>query len=165
MLEKMRYILYTVLYEKCYFWYYEIQEDKIMAVVAELIKEENGALSFGNYELDSKTKLDGFDFKGDKYKIKTFNEITKLEKNGSFVYESVPGTAVHGFQASDTEVEFEVEGLEDSQITLELEAGQEYVTVIDGNSTGSVKTNLGGKLNLSVELNPGQSSTIRIEKQ
>lgn len=136
-----------------------------MAVVTELIKEENGALSFGNYELASKTKFDGFDFKGDKYKIKTFNEITKLEKNGSFVYESVPGTAVHGFKATDTVVEFEVEGLEDSQITLELEAGQEYVTVIDGNSAGSVKTNLGGKLNLSVELNPGQSSTIRVEKQ
>ena len=135
-----------------------------MAVITELIKEENGALSFGNFELESKTKLDGFDFQGDKYKVKTFNEITKLEKNGSFVYESVPGTAVHGFRASDSLVEFEVEGLEDSQITLELEAGQEYVTVIDGVSAGSVKTNLGGKLNLGVELNPGQVSTIKIEK-
>lgn len=143
----------------------ELQEDKQMAVVAELIKEENGALSFGNYELDSKTKLDGFEFKGDKYKIKTFQEITKLEKNGSFVYESVPGTAVHGFLAEENLVQFEVEGMEDSQITLELEAGQEYITVIDGHSTGSVKTNLGGKLNLSVELNPGQVSTIKIEKQ
>ena len=114
--------------------------------------------------MDSKTKLDGFEFKGDKYKVKTFKEITKLEKNGSFVYESVPGTAVHGFDASDNTVEFQVEGTEDSQITLELEAGQEYVTVIDGTSAGSVKTNLGGKLNLSVELNPGQVSTIKIEK-
>lgn len=136
-----------------------------MAVVTELIKEENGALSFGNYELASKTKLDGFDFKGDKYKVKTFNEITKLEKNGSFVYESVPGTVVHNFRASDSLVEFEVEGTEDSQITLELEAGQEYVTMIDGNSTGAMKTNLGGKLNLSVELNPGQISSIKIEKR
>ena len=33
-----------------------------MAVVSELIKEENGALCFGNYELPTKTKLDGFDF-------------------------------------------------------------------------------------------------------
>lgn len=136
-----------------------------MAVVGELIKEENGAISFGNYDLASKTKLDGFDFKGDKYKIKTFKEITKLEKNGSFVYESVPGTVVHGFKATDDVVEFEVEGLEDSQITLELEAGQEYITIIDGNSAGLVKTNLGGKLNLSVELNPGQISKIKIEKQ
>ena len=76
----------------------------------------------------------------------------------------MPGTAVHGFKAADDVVEFEVEGTEDSQITLELEAGQEYVTMIDGNSAGSVKTNLGGKLNLSVELNAGQISTIKIEK-
>ena len=135
-----------------------------MAVVNELIKEENGALRFGNFELAAKTKLDGFDFQGDKYKIKTFKEITKLERNGSFVYESVPGTVVHDFKSDDTSVEFKVEGTEDSQITLELEAGQDYVVVIDGNSTGSVKTNLGGKLNLSVELNPGQISEIKIEK-
>ncbi|MGN0494977.1 MAG: endosialidase [Lachnospiraceae bacterium] len=136
-----------------------------MAVVTELIKEENGALEFGNYELESKTKLDGFEFKGDKYKVKTFNEITKLEKNGSFVYESVPGTAVHDFKTADDVVTFNVEGIEDSQITLELEAGQEYLVIIDGKDTGLVKTNLGGKLNLSVELNPGQVSTIKVEKR
>ena len=65
-----------------------------MAVIDELIREEeNGSLSFGNYELTSKTKKDGFEYNGDSYKIKTFNEITKLERNGMFVYESVPGTA------------------------------------------------------------------------
>lgn len=136
-----------------------------MAVVEELIKNENGALSFGNYELDAKTKLDGFEFNGDKYKVKTFKEITKLERNGSFVYESVPGTVVHEFKTLDNGVNFKVEGLEDSQITLELEASQEYVVVIDGKSFGSVKTNLGGKINLSVELNSNVSSTIKIEKQ
>ena len=82
-----------------------------MAVIEELIREEeNGALSFGNYELTSKTKKDGFEYMGDSYKIKTFNEITKLEKNGSFVYESVPGTAVHEFRATGDKVEFVVEG-------------------------------------------------------
>ncbi len=135
-----------------------------MAVVSELIKEENGALCFGNYELTSKTKLDGFDFMGDKYKIKTFNEITKLERNGSFVYESVPGTAVHAFKVTENSLEFDVEGTEDSQITLELEAEQEYIAIINGNETGSVKTNLGGKLSLSVELNEGESSSIKITK-
>lgn len=135
-----------------------------MSVVSELIKEENGALCFGNYELDSKTKLDGFEFKGDQYKVKTFNEITKLERNGSFVYESVPGTAVHDFQTTADSVEFVVEGTEDSQVTLELEAGQEYVAIVNGKETGTVKTNLGGKLSLSVELNPGESSSIKIAK-
>ena len=37
-----------------------------MAVVTELIRtEENGTISFGNYELDSKTKVDNFEFGGD----------------------------------------------------------------------------------------------------
>lgn len=64
-----------------------------MATVKELLRAENdGTLSFGDYTLASKTKKDGFEFKGDLYKVKTFAEITKLEKNGMFVYESVPGT-------------------------------------------------------------------------
>ena len=55
-----------------------------MAAVKELLRAEtDGTLSFGDYTLDSKTKLDGFDFQGDIYKVKTFKEITKLEKNGS----------------------------------------------------------------------------------
>ena len=45
-----------------------------------------------------------------------------------------------------------------------MEAGQEYIAIINGNETGSVKTNLGGKLSLSVELNPGESSSIKIAK-
>ena len=52
-----------------------------MAVVEELIrKEEDGTLSFGNFELDTKKKLSDFEFEGDLYKVKTFKEITKLEK-------------------------------------------------------------------------------------
>ena len=69
-----------------------------MTVVKELIRSElDGTLSFGDYTLDTKTKKDGFEFQGDIYKVKTFKEITKLEKNGMFVYESVPGTAVEHF--------------------------------------------------------------------
>ena len=57
-----------------------------MAAVKELLRAEtDGTLSFGDYTLDSKTKLDGFEFQGDIYKVKTFKEITKLEKNGMFV--------------------------------------------------------------------------------
>ena len=56
-----------------------------MAAVKELLKAEaDGTLSFGDYTLGSKTKLDGFEFQGDLYKVKTFAEITKLEKNGMY---------------------------------------------------------------------------------
>lgn len=136
-----------------------------MAVVKELIREEeNGALSFGNYELREKTKQDGFVYNGDSYKIKTFYEITKLEKNGMFVYESVPGTAVHDFRATDKKVMFRIEGDKDAQITLELEAEKEYKVHVDDVYVGKMKTNLGGKLSLSVELEENDSIGVVIEK-
>ena len=131
----------------------------------ELIREEEtGALSFGNFALATKTKKDGFQYQGDSYKIKTFREITKLERNGMFVYESVPGTVVHDFRATDKAVNFVVEGEEDSQITLELEAEKEYKIHIDKVYVGKMKTNLGGKLNLSVELEPAKMVDILVEK-
>lgn len=136
-----------------------------MAVIDELIREEEtGALSFGNFALATKTKKDGFQYQGDSYKIKTFREITKLERNGVFVYESVPGTVVHDFRATDKAVNFVVEGEEDSQITLELEAEKEYKIHIDKVYVGKMKTNLGGKLNLSVELEPAKMVDILVEK-
>ena len=136
-----------------------------MAVIDELIREEEtGALSFGNFALATKTKKDGFQYQGDSYKIKPFREITKLERNGMFVYESVPGTVVHDFRATDKAVNFVVEGEEDSQITLELEAEKEYKIHIDKVYVGKMKTNLGGKLNLSVELEPAKMVDILVEK-
>ena len=43
-----------------------------MAIVAELLRaEEDGTLSFGNYTLDTKSKLSDFEHDGDIYKVKT----------------------------------------------------------------------------------------------
>lgn len=136
-----------------------------MAVVKELIRsEKDGALSFGDYTLDAKSKLSDFEHGGDVYKVKTFYEITKLERNGSFVYESVPGTAVNNFQATDNGVSFEVEGKEDAQITLELEEGVKYDISIDGVDAGAMTTNMGGKLVLSVEFNGEKPVAVKVKK-
>ena len=136
-----------------------------MATVKELLRAENdGTLSFGDYTLASKTKKDGFEFKGDLYKVKTFAEITKLEKNGMFVYESVPGTSVFHLEQDGTTMSFEVQGFEDSQITVELEAETEYQVFIDGASTGTMTTNLGGKLSFSVELDTNTKAEVKIVK-
>lgn len=52
-----------------------------MSVIEELIRRDDaGTLSFGNYQLDAKTKKSDFHYEGASYKIKTFKEITKLEK-------------------------------------------------------------------------------------
>ena len=125
-----------------------------MAVVEELIRVENeNGLSFGDYTLNAKKKVSDFEFHGDMYKVKTYRDITKLEKNELFVYESVPGTSVFDFEETDARTEFEVEGFEDTQITLELEAEQEYEVFVN---IGRMTTNLGGKLVLSVELGSTQ---------
>ena len=63
---------------------------------------------------------------------------------------------------TEKEVNFVVEGYTDSQITLELEAEREYRIYIDDANAGKMKTNAGGKLMLSVELNQGEESKIRI---
>ena len=137
-----------------------------MAVISELIRcESDGTISFGDYSLDQKSKLDNVKHQGDIYKVKTFKEITKLERNGMFVYESVPGTAVEHLDATEQGISFTVEGAEDAQITLELEEETEYEITIDGNSAGIMKTNLGGKLNMSVELQGVESVAIKVEKR
>ena len=63
----------------------------------ELIRTGANGIGFGDYTLTEKSKLSDVPYLGDYYKVKTFCEITKLEKNGSFVYESVPGTRVEDF--------------------------------------------------------------------
>ena len=137
-----------------------------MAAVKELLRAEaDGTLSFGDYTLDSKTKLDGFEFQGDLYKVKTFAEITKLEKNGMFVYESVPGTAVENFKSSESEVVFHVSETTDAQFTLELEADNEYVVYMDDVNVGEMKTNLSGKLSVSAELDEEHPVAVRVVRK
>ena len=137
-----------------------------MPVIEELIRtEKDGSISFGNYKLDKKAKLENFEHKGDLYKVKTYHEITKLERNGMFVYASVPGTAVEHFVAEDWGVEFLVESAEDVQITVQLEDDTEYEVFVDGSSIGHIKTNMSGKLAFSVSLNDGAVSQVKIVRQ
>lgn len=137
-----------------------------MGVISELIRTEaNGSISFGDYTLASKTKKDNFKHGTDQYKVKTFREITKLECNGIFVYESVPGTAVNGLEFTENEVSFQVEGPEDAEITLGLSDSTEYEVFINDENAGTMKTNLGGKLTLSVELGGDSHTAVRIVKK
>lgn len=137
-----------------------------MAIVEELLRNEsNGTVSFGNHKLEKKAKVEDFEHAGDLLKVKTFHEITKLEKNGLFLYESVPGTSVLNFQEKESGVEFVVEGDEDAQVTVGLNDDTEYEVFIGDRSIGTMKTGLGGKLSLSVELqNAGEVSVKIVQK-
>ena len=137
-----------------------------MPVIESLIRSEaDGTISFGNYKLETKSKLQAFEHAGDLYKIKTYCEITKLERNGSFVYESVPGTAVERFSVNHDGVDFTVESDKDAQITVQLEDDAEYEVYVGDVSVGGMKTNMSGKLVVSVELSEGAASHVRIVKR
>lgn len=137
-----------------------------MTVVSELLRaDEEGTLSFGDYTLVSKTKLDGFEFHGDLYKVKTFKEITKLEKNGMIAYESVPGTTVQHFKVTEDGVSFKVYGEEGAQFTVGLAEESEYEVYVNGKSVGKMTTKLSGKLSASVELSEDDGVEIEIVKR
>lgn len=136
-----------------------------MAVIKELIRKEvNGAVSFGNYKLDEKGKVDDFDNAGDLYKVKTFKTMTKLEKNGLFLYESVPGTSAINFIENENGVSFFVAGNGDAQITVGLQEDTEYEIFVEEASVGKAKTNMGGKLTFTVTLTDGEEVAVKVQK-
>ena len=137
-----------------------------MSAISELIRSEaDGTISFGNYELPAKSKKSDFEHDGDLYKVKTFKEITKLERNGMFVYESVPGTAVENFKATENVVSFKVCGETDFQFTLGMEADAEYVVYMDDVNIGDMTTNLSGKLSVSAEAEAGKEIEIKVVRK
>lgn len=136
-----------------------------MAVVEALIQTEtDGSLSFGNHSLAEKAKKEDFEHGGDLYKVKMYAVMTKLEKNGLFAYESVPGTSVTHFTEDAEGVTFTVEGKEDAQLTIGLEDETEYQVLVDGTDIGRMSTNVGGKLNIGVELSGAGEVTVQIRK-
>ncbi len=136
-----------------------------MGNVSELIRfESDGTISFGDYSLPERAKLDGVEHEGDIYKIKTYKERTKFKRNGMLVYESVPGTAVHGFKATAEGIAFNVEGPADAQITVELAPETEYTITIGEGAPSPIKTNFGGKLNFSVILEDVDSVSVTIKQ-
>ena len=85
------------------------------------------------------------------------DELMKLEvKNIFFSFGETQ--VLHG-------VSFEVEGPKDAQVIIGLEDDAEYEIFIDGASTGTMKTNMGGKLVLSVEAGAADSVPVKVVKR
>lgn len=135
-----------------------------MLVIEELIRiEEDNTISFGNYLMEDKKKVIDFEIGGNLYNVKTFNEITRLEKDSKLLYESVPGTAVHNFLLDEKIIKFKVAGDKDANITLGLEKDNTYKIYIDDVQVDRVKSNLAGKLTFSLSFQ-NELKNIRIEK-
>lgn len=126
--------------------------------------EQDGTISFGDFSLNEKSKKQDFEHQGDLYKVKTFYEITKLERNGMFVYESVPGTTVSHFSESDEGIACLLEGYKASQVTVQLEEDTPYKIYEDGLLTGEITTNVSGKLGINMDLEDGKTVELKIVK-
>jgi hypothetical protein len=136
-----------------------------MSVVKELLCPGTGdSINFGNHKLTDKAKKEDFEHGGSMWKVKTFKGITRLEKNGMFVYESVPGTSVHEFCETEDGLAFVVDGDEDAQITVDLAEATEYEVYVAEESVGKMKTNLSGNLSFAVKLAGGGEVTVKIVK-
>ena len=59
---------------------------------------------------------------------------------------------------------FTVKGSADTQITIGMEEEQEYKVLLDGENAGFDTTNLGGKMNLSIDLSSGKSVAVEVKK-
>ena len=142
------------------------QEETVRAGIKELIRtEEDNTLSFGNYDLPTKGQVSDYVFDGDVYKVKTFHDITRLEKNETFAYESTPGTVVTDYKETEDTLSFIVNGFQDTQIIVAVEDDTEYQVSVDDAVIENYETNLSGKIVISLELEPGCVKKVQICKK
>jgi hypothetical protein len=122
---------------------------------------ENNSLCFGNYRAKDKIKVDNFEHMGNLYSLRSHHLVTRLEKNGELLIESVPGATFTNFTTSETGYEFEVSGLQDGQITLGLAPETPYTLQINacGNPSAAA-TNRSGKLSFSIELSEDPKKVV-----
>ena len=92
-------------------------------------------------------------------------ELFRSEENGTLSF----GDYTLDTKAKKDKIEFEGDMYKvktfKTMTKLEVEPEQEYRVYIDNINVGNMKANLGGKLTLSVELNPGMTAMVRVKKQ
>ena len=71
---------------------------------------------------------------------------------------------MNGFVADENGVKFLVSGKEDAQLTVGLTADEAYNVFVNGENIGEMKTNMSGKLSISVELAEGNEVSVKITK-
>jgi hypothetical protein len=135
-----------------------------MAVVTEGIRaREDGTIDFGNYLLADKLKINDFPQNGSLYRLRTHKAMTRLEKEGNLLLESVPGAAFFGFSVNERAVSFSAEGDDNTQITVELEPEQTYSLKVADSDLGCVKSTMSGKITFSLDLTD-EAKSVRLEK-
>ena len=76
----------------------------------------------------------------------------------------MPGTTVTDFTETADSMEFTVSGKGSVSITLGLADDTLYKVKEDDKETGTVKTGLGGKLSLSLDLSNNRKAVVSVKK-
>ncbi len=133
-----------------------------MAAEKELIyTEADGSLGFGDYTRNEKGKVNAFEANGDQYRLRTFYETTKLEKNEAFAYESEPGTTVTDYKETEEGVSFIVSGIGSTDIILAVPDVPRARVWMDGSEVAA-DTSLTGKISFRVSLPEGEQHQILV---
>lgn len=127
--------------------------------------ESDKTLSFGNFQSDTKQKIDNFMFAKDIYNLRTYKQVTKLEKNEEFLLETNPGSAINNFfKQNKDQVSFTVEGFANTIITLQLNEDTLYRVSSGKANLGNTKSNSSGKVKFSIDLSNGKPQNVLVEK-
>jgi hypothetical protein len=121
--------------------------------MTEGISVNGDAISFGDYRSRFKVKINDYEYMGARYSLRTHGEMTRLQKNGELLYESVPGSRVRDLRLDERSASFGVEGDGCAQIILELKPNTKYRVFIDDVTVDSnAVSNSSGKINFSLPL-------------
>ena len=117
---------------------------------------KDGKLNFGNYAVTEKIKINDFEHMGNVYSLRAHDQVTRLEKNGELLLETVPGSAIFDFVFDEKGCAFVIESNTGVQVTLGLAPETAYdLAIFDAKGAETheeIETNRSGKLSFGVEL-------------
>jgi len=138
-----------------------------MTEMPKIIIAEADGLCFGDYSAKEKIKVNDFAHMGDVYSLRAHNLVTRLEKNGELLFESVPGVAIFGFDCAGDNCRFEIESPANVQITLGMAPETKYDlaigTAITSQTHEEITANRSGKLSFGVQFE-GEKKKVALQK-
>jgi len=127
-----------------------------MGIISEGIRiNENGSISFGDYLVAEKLKINDFSHGGANYSLRTHKDVTRLERNGELLFEAVPGAAVHDFVIAEDACQFGISGSGGCMVTICLEPQTEYsytTCATDGHPVSITANRQSGKATIALTL-------------
>lgn len=124
---------------------------------------EQSNLNFGDYTLSEKSK-ENIIYNEYEYKLKTFKDVTRLERDELLIYESVPGTYVENFSYKSDEISFMVSGNDTASIIIGVNQDSNFSLTIDDKFYPETVCISPGKLNINLNFNKENKVKVVLTK-